>query len=51
MHRLTERHFPDGDGVPDAQDLCSNTTRGAAVWRSGEWSGCAGGQFRDRDSF
>jgi len=37
----------DGDGVPDANDLCSKTPSGAAVWREGEWIGCGGGQHRD----
>ena len=37
----------DADGVPDTTDLCSKTPAGAAVWTTGEWLGCAGGQFRD----
>ena len=37
----------DGDGVPNVDDLCSGTEPGAVVWSEGEWSGCAGGQFRD----
>jgi uncharacterized protein YkwD len=39
----------DADGVPDSVDRCSNTPAGAAVWTSGEWIGCAAGQFRDGD--
>jgi len=38
----------DGDGIPNAQDRCSNTPAGAPVWPSGDWMGCAGGQFVDR---
>ncbi len=38
----------DGDGVPDAKDLCSNTPKGGPVWKSGKFIGCAGGQIRDR---
>lgn len=37
----------DSDGVPDAEDLCSNTPAGAKVWTQGEWKGCAGGQTKD----
>ncbi len=37
----------DEDGVPDSVDGCSATRRGAAVWRSGVWRGCAGGQYLD----
>ena len=39
----------DGDGVPDTQDLCSGTPSGKAVWKSGAWIGCAGGQLKDSD--
>ena len=39
----------DGDGIMDGRDLCSGTTPGANVWSHGDWLGCAGGQFRDRD--
>jgi hypothetical protein len=39
----------DGDGVPDGEDLCSNTPAGAPVWKYGPWLGCAAGQYRDRD--
>ncbi len=39
----------DRDGVDDGADLCSDTPEGANVWDAGEWIGCAGGQFRDRD--
>ena len=38
----------DGDGVPDSVDGCSATPRGATVWQSGVWLGCAGGQYLDR---
>ena len=37
----------DGDGIPDTTDLCGATPAGAPVWTTGEWIGCAGGQFRD----
>ncbi len=37
----------DGDGVADADDLCSGTPAGATAWQRGQWVGCAGGQFRD----
>lgn len=37
----------DGDGIVDSIDLCSHTPHGAQVWTSGEWIGCAAGQFRD----
>lgn len=37
----------DGDGVPDATDLCSKTAAGQPVWTTGEWIGCAAGQLRD----
>ena len=37
----------DGDGIPDTVDLCSHTAKGAAVWTSGDWLGCATGQHRD----
>ena len=37
----------DGDGIPNKQDLCSNTPKGAPVWKSGPWIGCAGGQMKD----
>ncbi len=40
----------DGDGVPDAIDRCRDTPAGAAIWRSGEWMGCAGGQRVDPPS-
>lgn len=39
----------DSDGIIDGADLCSATPRGAIVWQSGEWKGCAHGQTRDRD--
>lgn len=38
----------DGDGVVDDKDLCNRTPRGAVVWRTGPWLGCAGGERRDR---
>ena len=41
----------DGDGVPDATDLCSSTPAGANVWTYGEWIGCAAGQRRDAGPF
>jgi len=37
----------DSDGVMDGNDLCGKTPKGAAVWTTGEWLGCAAGQFRD----
>jgi hypothetical protein len=37
----------DRDGVGDALDLCGGTPAGATVWTSGEWIGCAAGQWRD----
>lgn len=37
----------DQDGIPDGVDTCSHTPKGANVWRTGEWIGCAGGQLRD----
>jgi hypothetical protein len=42
-------HDADVDGVVDAHDLCNATPAGRRVWREGEWWGCAGGEFRDRD--
>lgn len=39
----------DGDGIPDAQDQCSQTVAGAKVWTSGPWAGCTEGQRRDSD--
>jgi len=39
----------DGDGVPNAQDLCANTPAGNHVWKdqlNGVWKGCAYGQTR-----
>lgn len=38
----------DGDGIEESKDGCSNTPAGARVWTSGQWMGCAGGQFKDR---
>ncbi len=38
----------DGDGVPDAKDLCSKTPAGQGVWQWGDWIGCAAGQFKDK---
>lgn len=38
----------DRDAVPNDKDLCSKTPYGQRVWLSGEWLGCAEGQFRDR---
>ncbi len=38
----------DGDGIEESKDFCSNTAAGGNVWQSGEWMGCAGGQFKDR---
>lgn len=37
----------DGDGIRDENDLCSKTAKGAPVWTTGEWLGCAAGQLRD----
>ncbi|MEO7095487.1 MAG: thrombospondin type 3 repeat-containing protein, partial [Polyangiales bacterium] len=37
----------DSDGVGDALDLCGGTPFGAAVWSTGEWIGCAAGQWRN----
>lgn len=42
-------HDADADGIVDAHDLCNATPVGRRVWRAGEWIGCAGGEFRDRD--
>lgn len=39
----------DGDCVPNAQDQCSRTAAGAAVWKQGAWAGCGDGQFKDLD--
>lgn len=39
----------DKDGIADNLDLCSNTPAGTKVWMTGEWTGCAQGQSRDRD--
>lgn len=39
----------DGDGVADAQDVCSHTRAGEPVWKSGSWAGCASGQYSDVD--
>lgn len=41
----------DGDGVPDAQDLCAGSAAGANVWTYGEWIGCAAGQRRNAGPF
>ncbi len=41
----------DGDGVPDADDLCEKTPAGSHVWRDefdGKWKGCAPGERRTR---
>lgn len=39
----------DGDGVPDAQDLCSHTPQGNKVWAIGStYPGCAAGQYQDK---
>jgi hypothetical protein len=37
----------DHDGIPDSEDVCSNTPAGATVWTSGEWIGCSEGQHKD----
>jgi len=39
----------DGDCVPNQADRCRATAAGQAVWTSGEWAGCAAGQYRDAD--
>ena len=39
----------DGDGIRDADDLCSDSPVEDRVWSTGEWRGCAAGQMRDRD--
>jgi len=39
----------DKDGIPNDLDQCSNTPTGVNVHRTGEWSGCGGGQNRDAD--
>lgn len=38
----------DCDGVPDAEDLCSNSPAQANVWTTGEWKGCGQGEARDK---
>jgi uncharacterized protein YkwD len=35
--------------VPNGQDLCSHTPPGAKVWKSGQWIGCSGGQYKNVD--
>lgn len=37
----------DRDGLTNSLDRCSSTVEGSRVWKSGQWSGCAGGQFAD----
>jgi hypothetical protein len=39
----------DGDGVPNEEDLCSGTPKGAPVLKQPEWLGCATKQRRDDD--
>lgn len=39
----------DGDCVSNAEDRCSGTPAGRPVWPTGDWAGCAGGQYRDSD--
>src|SRR5690606_35766098 len=44
---IRDRNDLDGDGIPNEEDLCSNTPKGATVHTTGDWKGCSSGQRLD----